>query len=108
MITSYVSPEGSLLYLSLVGSLDRGARDDLLREFDERVRAETRRCILDLEGAEAWEPAGLGLVVGLLARTAERRIQLRVSAGSSPAAAAVRGCAGECWTDVLPELPLSA
>jgi len=108
MITSYVSPEGSLLYLSLVGPLDRGARDDLLLEFDERVREITRRCILDVGGVESWDAAGLSIIDALLARTGERGMQLSVAAGTSPAAGVVRELAGAAWVDALPELPLSA
>jgi len=58
MITSYVSPEGSLLYLSLVGPLDRGARDDLLLEFDERVR--DRQLEQAISFAESWNGRGGG------------------------------------------------
>ncbi|MHC4409528.1 MAG: STAS domain-containing protein [Planctomycetota bacterium] len=108
MITSYVSPEGSLIYLSLVGSLNRIATSDLLLEFDDRVRKGTRRCILDLSGAESCDAAGLALVDSLAGRTRERRMRLSVSASSSPVADEVRSKAGDAWLEVLPELPLSA
>ena len=108
MITSYVSPEGSLLYLSLVGPLDRSAKGDLAAEFDDRVRVGTRRCILDLTGAESCDAAGLALVGELANRAAQRTMRFSVSAGNSPVADAVRSQAGDAWLDVLPELPLSA
>ncbi|MHC4939454.1 MAG: STAS domain-containing protein [Planctomycetota bacterium] len=108
MITSYVSPEGSLIYLSLVGSLDRTASSDLLLEFDERVREVTRRCILDLSGVENYDPAGLDLVDRLVFRTHELRMRFSVAAGNSPVTDTVRARAGDAWLEVLPELPLSA
>ena len=108
MITSYVSPEGTLLYLSLVGSLDAAARTDLVAEFDDRARAGTRRCILDLSGAETCDAAGLALVTTLAGRSRERSMRFSVSASTSPVADAVRCQAGEAWLEALPDLPLSA
>jgi ABC-type transporter Mla MlaB component len=97
-----------LIYLSLVGSLDRSATNDLLLEFDERVRAATRRCILDLGGAESFDPAGLSLLDSLRLRTRDRGMQFNVTAGEGSASEEVRRRAGESWIDFLPELPLSA
>jgi ABC-type transporter Mla MlaB component len=108
MITSYVSPEGSLIYLSLVGSLDRSATNDLLLEFDERVREGTRRCILDLGGAENYDPAGLALIDALQERTRRRGMQFNVTAGEAAGSEELRRRAGDSWIDFLPELPLSA
>jgi len=108
MITSYVSPEGSLIYLSLVGSLDRSSTDDLLLEFDERVGTRTRRCILDLGGAESIDSAGMSILDSLKWRTKERGMQFSVTAASGAASEELRRRAGECWIDVLPKLPLSA
>lgn len=106
MITSYVSPEGSLIYLSLVGSLDRSATTDLLLEFDERVGSRTRRCILDLGGAESFDSAGLSILDALKLRARDRGMLFNVTA--SAGAQELRRRAGEAWIDVLPELPLSA
>ena len=52
MITSYVTPQNSLLYLSLVGRLDRGAADDLVNEYYDRHHPRVRQTILDLSAAE--------------------------------------------------------
>ncbi|MEM8885609.1 MAG: STAS domain-containing protein [Planctomycetota bacterium] len=108
MITSYVSPKGTLLYLSLVGTLDREAVDDLVREFDERLHADATRCLLDLNGAEDCDAAGLSLVTKLADRSRLRRVRFGVTATNSPIADKVRQQAGELWLEVLPELPLSA
>jgi hypothetical protein len=62
MITSYVTPDGDLLYLSLIGRLDGDAADEIVGEYHVRFAAPVRRCILDLATAEAATERGFGVV----------------------------------------------
>jgi anti-anti-sigma regulatory factor len=62
MITSYVTPDGDLLYLSLIGRLDGEAADEILGEYHVRFAAPVRRCILDLATAESATERGLAVL----------------------------------------------
>ena len=95
MITSYLSPEGSLLYLSLVGRLDRESADDLVSEYEERCTDETRRCILDLRGAEECDAGGLSALRTLSLLAQEKQVQFGVTAEGGPTAEAIRRQAGD-------------
>lgn len=108
MITSYLSPEGSLLYLSLVGRLDRQSADDLVSEYEERRTAETRRCVLDLRGAEDCDAGGLAALRKLSALSLEDRLEFGVVAEGGPTAEAVRRQAGDHWVTAIEGLPLGA
>jgi len=108
MITSYLSPEGSLLYLSLVGRLDRRCADDLVHEFRERRKSETNQCILDLRGAAECDAGGLGAVQRLAKLSAEHGLRFGITAGRGSTAEAIRRQSGEWWMDALPEIPLPA
>jgi len=106
MITSYLSPGGSLLYLSLVGRLDRRCAEDLVSEYLERRKEDTNRCILDLRGANECDAGGLA-VVGRIAKLAQADgLHYAVTAENAPAAEAIRIQAGDWWIDSLPEIPL--
>lgn len=98
MITSYLSPERDLLYLSLVGPLDRASAADLLHEFDDRLERATSRCLLDLSGAEGCDVQGLAVIDRLADRADRERIRFTVSAGGSVDAPAIRRRAGVAWT----------
>ena len=106
MITSYLSPEGDLLYLSLVGNLDREGAADLVREFDERLESKTARCVLDLNGTEECDPRGLTVIDDLRERAKRERLRFSVSAGESRFASAIRGRAGAAFVDAAPGLPV--
>ncbi|MHC4954489.1 MAG: STAS domain-containing protein [Planctomycetota bacterium] len=108
MITSYLSPEGSLLYLSLVGRLDLRCADDLVHEFTERRQDDTQQCILDLRGAAECDAGGLGAVQRLAKLSIDHGLRFGITAGNGPTAEAIRRQAGEWWMDGLPEIPLPA
>jgi len=97
MITSYLSPEGNLLYLSLVGPLNRASAADLLHEFDDRLEPATSRCLLDLSEAEGCDAQGLAVIDRLADRADRERIRFTVTAGENDAAAAIRRRAGAFW-----------
>ena len=84
MITSYVNPQRSLLYLSLVGPLNEYSANDLVNEYYERHNPGLRQCILDLSGAESADGSGLNVMhrICLLAQVDD--IEFSVVAGSSP------------------------
>ena len=98
MITSYLSPEGNLLYLALVGPLDCESSADLLHEFDDRLEAATSRCLLDLSGTEGCDPQGLAVIDRLAERAHQERVMFTVSAGESVDAPAIRRRAGVAWS----------
>ena len=106
MITSYLSPEGSLLYLSLVGKLDRRCAEDLVTEYLERRKEGTNRCILDLRGADECDAGGLTAVRRIAQLAQADGLHFGITAGNTGAAEAIRRQAGEFWMESLPELPL--
>ena len=108
MITSYLSPEGSLLYLSLVGRLDRNSADDLVSEYEERKTPKTRRCILDLRGAEECSAGGLAALRKFSQMTSADHLEFGVTAEGGPSAEIVRRQAGEHWVTTISGLPLGA
>ena len=83
MITSYVTPQRSLLYLSLVGNLNEFSSDDLVNEYYERHTPSLRQCILDLSGADVADGEGLKVLhrLSLLAQVDELGFSV-VSRGS--------------------------
>lgn len=106
MITSYLSPEGSLLYLSLVGKLDRRCAEELVSEYLERRKDDTNRCILDLRGADECDAGGLAAVQRIAVLAQADGLHFGITASGAPAAEAIRRQAGESWIDALPEIPL--
>ena len=106
MITSYLSPEGSLLYLSLVGRLDRHCADDLVSEYKERRNPGTNRCILDLRGADECDAGGLAAVRRIADLAEADGLHFGITATGTAAAEAIRRQAGDRWIDALPEIPL--
>jgi len=106
MITSYLSPEGSLLYLSLVGKLDRHCAEELVSEYTERRQECTNRCILDLRGADECDAGGLAVLQRIARLTHADGLQFGITASGAPASEAIRRQAGDCWIDSLPEIPL--
>ncbi len=108
MITSYLSPEGSLLYLSLVGRLDRHSADDLVSEYEERKTPKTKRCILDLRGAEECDAGGLAALPKLALLTRDDHLEFGVTAEGGPTAEIVRRQAGKHWVEAISGLPLGA
>ena len=102
MITSYLSPEGNLLYLSLVGPLNRASAAELLDEFEDRLEPATSRCLLDLGRAEGCDAQGLAVIDRLAERADRERLRFTVTAGGSDVAPEVRQRAGAFWvTDAV-------
>ncbi|MHC4547462.1 MAG: STAS domain-containing protein [Planctomycetota bacterium] len=97
MITSYVNPQRSLLYLSLVGPLNEHSANDLTNEYYERHNASLRQCVLDLSGAESADGSGLNVLhrFSLLAQV--DGIELSVVAGESPAEPDIAEAAQRFW-----------
>ena len=108
MITSYLSPEGSLLYLSLVGRLDRNSADDLVSEYDERKTPKTRRCILDLRGAEECDAGGLAALRKLSQLTGDDQLEFGITAVGGPTEEIVRRQAGDHWVAAISGMPMGA
>jgi len=109
MITSYVNPPRSMLYLSLVGALDSTGADDLVQEYYERHTPALQRCLLDLSGAESADGAGLNVLHRLSLLAQVDRIEFSVVAKGSQAAEEVREAAHRFWVDIVDgaELPLA-
>jgi anti-anti-sigma regulatory factor len=97
MITSYVTPEESLLYLSLLGPLDEYAANDLVQEYYERHSPALERCVLDLSGADYADEDGLNVLhrLSLLAQVDE--IDFAVLARGSPVADKIANGAARYW-----------
>ena len=83
MITSYVNPQRSLLYLSLVGPLNEYSANDLVNEYYERHGEDLRQCILDLSGAEGVDGSGLNVLHRIALLTQVDGIEFSVVAGGS-------------------------
>ena len=101
MITSYVNPQRSLLYLSLVGPLNEYSANDLVGEYYERHNPALRQCILDLSGAEGADGSGLNVLhrISLLAQVDS--IEFSVVAGGSPVEEDISDAAKRFWVTVV-------
>jgi anti-anti-sigma regulatory factor len=101
MITSYVNPQRSLLYLSLVGALNEYSANDLVVEYEERHSPALRQCILDLSGVEAADGSGLNVLhrIALLAQV--DTIEFSVVAAGSPAASQIADAARRFWVALI-------
>jgi ABC-type transporter Mla MlaB component len=101
MITSYVNPQRSLLYLSLVGPLNESAANDLVGEYHERHDKGLRQCILDLSGAEAADGSGLNVLHRIALLTQTDSIELSVVAGGSPVERHIADAARRFWVHLV-------
>ncbi|MHC4934138.1 MAG: STAS domain-containing protein [Planctomycetota bacterium] len=101
MITSYVTPQRTMLYLSLVGSLDSGSSDDLVHEYHERLSPTIRRCILDLGAVEEMDENGLSVMQRLQRIARADQVEFSVVAGRSHRATAVGAAAGRYSVPVV-------
>jgi ABC-type transporter Mla MlaB component len=101
MITSYVNPQRSLLYLSLVGPLNEYSANDLVNEYYERHGPGLKQCILDLSGAEGADGSGLNVLhrISLLAQVDD--IEFSVVAGGSQVEAQISDAATRFWVQVV-------
>jgi len=100
MITSYVNPEGSLLYLSLVGPLDESSANDLVNEYYERHHAGLAKCVLDLSGAEAADGPGLNVIHRVSLLTQVDGIAFVVVAEESPVRDEIETAAKGFWVEL--------
>jgi anti-anti-sigma regulatory factor len=101
MITSYVNPQRSLLYLSLVGPLNEYSANDIVSEYYERHSVGLRQCILDLSGAEAADGSGLNVLHRIALLTQVDGIEFSVVAGGSPAEASIAEAARRFWVPIV-------
>lgn len=83
MITSYVTPEGDMLYLSLIGRLDGDVALELVNEYHVRFGPDVRRCVLDLAGADAATAEGATVLDRLWHLAATDRVELSLVARGS-------------------------
>ncbi|HEX5138502.1 MAG TPA: STAS domain-containing protein [Planctomycetota bacterium] len=101
MITSYVNPQRSLLYLSLVGPLNEYSANDLVNEYYERHGEDLRQCILDLSGAEGADGSGLNVLHRIALLTQVDGIEFSVIAGGSTCEAAIAEAARRFWVALV-------
>jgi len=101
MITSYVNPQRSLLYLSLVGALNEYSANDLVNEYYERHNPGLKQCILDLSGVEEADGPGLNVLhrISLLAQVDD--IEYSVVAGGSQLEPAIADAARRFWVQIV-------
>ena len=101
MITSYVNPQRSLLYLALVGPLNEYSANDLVNEYYERHGTELRQCILDLSGTEAADGSGLNVLHRIALLTQVDGIEFSVVAGGSPVEEPIAEAARRFWVPLV-------
>jgi ABC-type transporter Mla MlaB component len=101
MITSYVNPQRSLLYLSLVGPLNEYSANDLVNEYYERHSPDLRQCILDLSGTEAADGSGLNVLHRIALLTQVDGIEFSAVAHGSPASVAIAEAARRFWVPLV-------
>lgn len=101
MITSYVNPQKSLIYLSLLGPLDEHSANDLVNEYYERQTPVLRHCILDLSGAECADGSGLNVLHRISLLTQVDNIEFSVVARGSPVADEIAASAERFWVTVV-------
>jgi ABC-type transporter Mla MlaB component len=101
MITSYVNPQRSLIYLSLVGPLNEYSANDLVNEYYERHSSGLRQCILDLSGAEAADGSGLNVLHRIALLTQVDGIEFSAIAGGSPAEETIADAAHRFWVPLV-------
>ena len=101
MITSYVTPQRSLLYLSIVGTLNEYSADDLVNEYYERQTTSLRQCILDLAAVDAADEIGLTVLHRLSLLAQVDSIEFSVVAKGSGVEALINGAAHRYWVPVV-------
>lgn len=101
MITSYVTPQRSLLYLSLVGALNEYSADDLVNEYYERNTTSLRQCILDLAAVEAADEVGLTVLHRLSLLAQVDGIEFSVVAKGAAVEAEIGDAARRYWVPVV-------
>jgi ABC-type transporter Mla MlaB component len=101
MITSYVNPQRSLLYLALVGPLNEYSANDLVNEYYERHSSGLRQCILDLSGADAADGSGLNVLHRVALLTQVDGIEFSAVAGGSPAQDSISEAARRFWVPLV-------
>jgi hypothetical protein len=101
MITSYVTPQRSLLYLSLVGPLNEYSADDLVNEYYERQSNTLRRCILDLAAAESADEIGLTVLHRLSLLAQVDNLEFAVVAGGGPVEDRIVQAAERYWVSIV-------
>lgn len=101
MITSYVSPGKSMLYLSLVGPLDRVSADDLVDEYYERHDASILQVMLDLTHAADATDGGLNVLHRLSLLCQVDDVEFGVVAAGSTASEAIAEAARHYWVPIV-------
>jgi ABC-type transporter Mla MlaB component len=101
MITSYVTPQRTMLYLSLVGPLDADGADELVNEYYERQAPSIRRCILDLGSVDNADERGLAVLHRLSLLAQVDQVEFSVVAGKTSHAPAVSDAAERYWIPVV-------
>ena len=101
MITSYVTPQRSILYLSIVGTLNEYSADDLVNEYYERQSPGLRQCILDLAAVDAADEVGLTVLHRLSLLAQVDGIEFSVVAARSGVEAQLNGAAKRYWVPVV-------
>ena len=101
MITSYVTPNRGLLYLSIVGSLSESSADDLVNEYYERQSESLRQCILDLAAVDAADEIGLTLLHRLSLLSQVDGIEFSVVAEGSSVEGDITAAAERYWVEIV-------
>lgn len=104
MITSYVTPQRSLLYLSLIGPLNEQAADELVNEYYDRQTTTLRQCILDLAAVESADDAGLTVLHRLSLLAQVDGIAFSLVAAGSAAEGEIAIAAARYWVDIIDSL----
>jgi anti-anti-sigma regulatory factor len=110
MITSYVTPQRSILYLALVGPLDDYSAHDLVNEYYERHTKELRQCILDLGGADYADEDGLNVLHRLALMTEVDGVEFAAVSRGSAAESEIAEAAKRYWVNLVDgkNLPFSS
>ena len=106
MITSYVTPQQSMLYLSLVGALDAEGADGLVNEYYDRHAPGIRPAILDLSGAESSTESGLDVLHRLSLLTQVDGVEFTVVSRGSGVRNEVIEAAKHYWVPVVDSIEL--
>ena len=101
MITSYVNPKQSMIYLSLVGHLNELSANDLINEYYERQNPALRQCILDLSGAETVDGSGLNVLHRLSLLTQVDAIEFSAIVGGSACETEIAEAARRFWVAIV-------
>lgn len=94
MITSYITPDRTTLYLALVGSLNTLTAKDLVHEYHDRHLPELSRCVLDLSSCEIEDEKGLEVLGQLSAAAQPGGVALSLLAGRNHSKERIADAAG--------------